>query len=237
MLAGMTFITALAAAAATLIYSGATGTNVIATRTLTPDGADTYAMTKTAGTLTTAASPTNAGANLRRVAVPSGTPNLADTRVCATWTYRSAPEVQEGLAHRVVAEPGRTRAVTVTKNVIYGIYWVFNLHTWDTARADGRPDAFAQVAQFDMGPVMFGADGTYRPLPWRVCTEAQGTTVRFKIWFPGEMAEPAWTDPAYARSATLPAGWTGAGRSGWYAGHVPPGGSARYTNLGIWSLT
>jgi len=84
--------------------------------------------------------------------------------------------------------------------------------------------------------VMFAPGGGYRPLPWRVCTRMIGTTLGFKIWFPAVMSEPAWNDPAYTRTATVPAAWIVPGKAGWYAGHLPPGGRARYTGLSVWSL-
>jgi hypothetical protein len=214
----------------TPVYNGGSGTNTLVTRTLTPDGTDRYAITKSGGLLTALAPAGNLGSNLRRVAWPSGSPDLADTRVCATWNSHSVPSVQEGTAHRIRTVSSHTRAITLTKNVIYGVYWGFNVHTWDTSRSQ----VFEQVAQFDMADAVFGSDGAYRPLPWHVCTQVQDKELWFKLWFPAEMEETAWTDPIYARSAPIPADWTGAGKSGWYFGHLPPGGNAQYGNLGIW---
>lgn len=219
--------------AATAIATALLAPNpTLTTRILTPDGADTYSITQANGTVTTTAPTTNTGSTLRAVFWPTSALDLDNSRVCITWATQSAPSVQEGTVHHVTVLPDRVRAVTLTKNVIYDIFWVFNVHVWDTT----QNPAFAQVAQFDMIDVMFRPDGTYQLLPWRVCTEMIGATLRFKIWFPNVMAEPAWSDARYARSATVPAGWVTRGKSGGYVGHVPPGGRATYTAWGVWSL-
>ena len=72
--------------------------------------------------------------------------------------------------------------------------------------------------------------------PWRVCTKmVTGSMLLFKIWFPQTMSEPAWSDGKYARVATVPPAWHVAGKSGWYAGHIPPGGTVSYGNLSVTS--
>jgi hypothetical protein len=190
----------------------------LASRTLTPDGADTYTHTTTATTITIAAPITNTGGNLRRVYWPSGQTDHTDTTVCATWGEHTADSTQPGTAHHITS----TRAVTVTRNVVYQIYWVFNVHIWDG-------QTFTQIAQFDMTDVVVLSGGVYRPAPWRVCTRTTGPTLTFKIWFPPE-AEPTWSDPVRTRSTTIPAGWNLRGKAGWYAGHLPPGGTLTYTN-------
>lgn len=190
-------------------------------RTLTPDGADTYTASALGSTLTVSAPATNTGGNLRRVYWPAGQADRGDGTVYAAWTSRSAESAQEGLAHHVTA----SRAVTVTKNVWAQVYWVFNVHAWSG-------ETFVQIAQFDMVDIMFTPAGGYQPLPWRVASRMVGSALTFKIWFPA-MAEPAWTDPAYARTATVPVGWLSPGKIGWYAGHLPPSGSVRYTSLTV----
>ena len=212
------------------IYNGNTGTNTLQSRVLTPDGQDVYTITKSGGTVTMKAPATNTGSNLRKAFWPNGSPTLANSRVCATWTSQSAESSQEGLAMRIVTTPTSTRAVTVTKNVIYGIYWVFNVHVWDSSSAQ----PFTQIAQFDMVDVMT-QNGAMRPFPWRTCTQLVGQTLTFKIWFPSQQAEPAWNDPVYTRTATVPADYSAPGKSGWYVGHIPPAGTVKYNNIGIWT--
>lgn len=218
-----------AALLAAILCSGA-GTGVLASRVLTPDGTDTYSI-KGGTTVTMTAPATNTGTNLRAVYWSKSAAAVTNSRVCVNWTTQSAESVQQGTAHNIVALPDRTRAITLTKNVIYQIYWVFNVHVWDST----QDPAFTQVAQFNMIDVMFRPDNSYQPFPWRVCTDLIGATLRFKIWFPATgMAEPAWSDPAYARSFTFPAtyaAWLVPGFPGFYIGHLPIGGSAKYSNL------
>jgi hypothetical protein len=194
----------------------------LSSRTLSPDGADTYVATQPTKTSVTVSAPvTNAGGNLRRVYWPAGQAARADGRVCETIAARSAETVQEGTVHNLTS----TRAVTVTKNIWASAYWVWNAHYWDGP-------SFVQFAQFDMVSVMFLPGGGYRPLPWRICTRTVRSTLTFKIWFPPE-PEPSWADPARARSATVPAGWTVPGQVGLYVGHLQPGQSLTYTGVAV----
>jgi hypothetical protein len=146
---------------------------------------------------------------------------------CATWLRQSGASVQQGLAVRIRDRAGRVRAVTLTKNVEFGLYWVFNLLTWDTAR--GR-DPWRSVGQFDLSPVVGKSVKRVAPLPWRVCLRATGRTVAFKVWLPRESAEPSWQDPTHVRRTRLPRGY-GVGRPGWYVGHLPAGGRVVYGAL------
>jgi hypothetical protein len=43
--------------------------------------------------------------------------------------------------------------------------------------------------------------------------------------------EPTWDDPAYTRTATIPAGYMVPGRAGWYVGHLPNLEDIECTNL------
>jgi hypothetical protein len=146
---------------------------------------------------------------------------------CATWVRQSGPSVQQGLAVRIRDRAGRVRAVTLTKNVEFGLYWVFNVLTWDTARA-GEP--WRRVGQFDLSPVVGKSAHRLARLPWRVCLRASGRTVAFKVWLPREGAEPSWQDETHARRARLPRGYA-VGRPGWYVGHLPAGGRVVYGDL------
>lgn len=157
---------------------------------------------------------------------------MSDSEVCATWTSQSASSIQEGLALHINATPSATTAITVTKNVIYGLYWVFNVHIWNSSSSS----PFTQIAQFSF-PNDFTYLGTMDPLPWRICAETVGTTFQFKVWRPNVESEPSWTDASHSGSVTIPANYQAPGLSGWYIGHIPAGGgSASYTHMGIWSL-
>ena len=78
--------------------------------------------------------PRNADWNRREVFRRPGARPVRDQTSCATWARQSTGMVQEGLAVRIVDRGGRIRAVTLTKNTLFGVHWVFNLLTWDTAR-------------------------------------------------------------------------------------------------------
>jgi hypothetical protein len=162
----------------------------------------------------------------RREIVAAG-PRQRDQTVCATWVRQPTWRGQPGLAVRVVDRGGRVRAVTLTKNIVFGVQSVLNVVTWDTAR-DGDP--WRGVAQFDLADELLD-QGRLRPLPWRACLRVHGRTVRFKVWLPRERSEPSWSDPTAARSAVLPKAFVLRGRAGWYVGHLPSGGRMVYRGL------
>lgn len=230
--AALAAVTAPAASATawTQVYSGAASSAPLAVRVLTPDGADVFSIAKAGGTITMTAPVTNQGGNLREVFWPAGTPATATEQACATWAAQSDDRVQEGLALRITDADGDVRAITVTKNVIFGVWWDFNVHTWDSQAAQ----PFTQIAQFDYSTITITA-GQETPFPWRACARVQGATLTFKLWVPALGPEPAWGDPAFTRTATIPAGYLGAGQAGWYIGHIPAGGAAAYTRLGLWT--
>jgi hypothetical protein len=165
--------------------------------------------------------------NFREVFRRSGTRVTDRQTTCATWVQQSGPSVQQGLAVRIRDRAGRVRAVTLTKNVEFGIYWVFNVLTWDTARA-GEP--WRKVGQFDLSRVVGKSAHRLARLPWRVCLRATGRTVAFKVWLPREGAEPSWQDETHVGRARLPRGYA-VGRPGWYVGHLPAGGRVVYGGL------
>ena len=72
--------------------------------------------------------------NRREVVVDRRAPANRDQLSCATWTRQSDWRVQPGLAVRVRDNGGRVRAVTLTKNIAFGVQTVINVLTWDTAR-------------------------------------------------------------------------------------------------------
>lgn len=147
---------------------------------------------------------------------------------CATWTSETGTMLQEGLAARIRDHRGRVRAITLTKNTIFNVTWIFNVLTWDTGR---HVQPWRRVAQFNMASALMDEHGVLLPMPWRACLRTAGRTVRFKIWQPRTMSEPSWSNPVYTRRATLPRGFGAAGRPGWYVGHVPNRGRLVYRNL------
>lgn len=195
---------------------------------LTPgEGTGRYAAQLAGGALTVSAA--GQVGNQRELLWPTGQVPMRDAQVCATWTSGPGPAAQEGLAVRITNEPGRVRAVTITKNVWAGIWWVFNVHTWDTT----QDPPFQLVAQLDLGALLTSW-GTMVPLPWRVCIKAADQAVLFKLWLPDREAEPGWDDRAHGGVAVLPADYVTVGHAGWHAGHLPQGSSVTYHNLGVW---
>jgi len=203
----------------------------LATRVLTADGADVSGIDIADGVVTLSAPTSNHElSNLRKVFWPATETATTEQQACATWQDQSSGYVQEGIALRVLDQGGRVRALTVTKNVIYGVQWTFNVHTWDTSLAQ----PFTPIGQYDLSAVVT-ANGDYLPFPWRVCARASGDQLTFKVWLPDREAEPAWDDAVHARTTTVPSDYLAAGTAGWYIGHVPAGGTAHYADLGVWA--
>lgn len=179
------------------------------------------------GAIEAGALTTDPGGNVRAAFWPTGVPDAADSTSCATWTRQDGDLVQQGAAFRIRSEDGHVRGLTVTKNVLYGASWYFNFHTWDTA----RPQRFQEFGQVEL-PAMQHRNRA-AALPWRFCARLRGRTLEFKVW-PGAGVEPAWRDPRWGGSATVPPGWDEPGRTGWYAGHLERGDLARFDQLATW---
>lgn len=182
---------------------------------LTRDAADVTTITHRGGTARVTAPGTNVGANSRTIFHRTGDPVSHDHTSCVTARHSGLP-VQEGVALRVRTRDGRTRALTAMKNIWANVDWMYNVHTWDTARS--KP--YEQVSGHDMAAALRVGTG-----PRRLCARVVGEVLQFKVWRTS-IAEPSWSDPVHTRSVRLPKGWTDAGRPGWYIGHVPPGGWA-----------
>ena len=231
----MTVIGGLVLALALTTPTGAAGTAVpdrsasdFSRAVLTSDDSRYRFVERADGRLAVKAPRSNPDRNRREVFSEPGAPAMRDQTTCATWVDQSDVLVQPGLATRIVDRRGRVRAITLTKNTVFGVDWVFNVVTWDTARLG---DPWRRVAQFDMGAALGTTELGVEPFPWRVCLRVTGRTADFKVWLPEKMAEPTWDDPVNARSTTVPAAFDGAGRPGWYVGHVPPGGRVVYADL------
>ncbi|CAN5543486.1 hypothetical protein BH10ACT1_BH10ACT1_18110 [soil metagenome] len=199
---------------------------------VTVDGSDAYQLVATAGALDAAALPSNTGANLRSVFWPAQAPAVADSQGCAVWTSQTSEGIQQGAAVRIRQDSRRTRAITVTKNVYFGATWIFNFHTWDTARLGETHVQFGARAI----PGLIGADGATNALPWNFCVRVVGRVIEFKVWR-RSWAEPAWGDPDWGGQAIIPAGWEPAGRTGWYIGHLGATDRARFDQLKTWRYT
>lgn len=195
---------------------------------LTRDGGDLTQLSSIGeGVLATAPS-SNTGSNSRWVFHSPAAAITQDEGACATVTHSGLP-VQEGVALRVTSEAsGRTRAITVTKNVWGDASWFYNVHVWDTA--DSTP--LRQLGAFDMSAALQRVGAQPSSVP-RLCARVIGDRVELKVW-PATTLEPAWGDPVSTRSVRVDPEWVHAGAAGWYIGHLPPGGWAELTQMTTW---
>lgn len=195
---------------------------------LTRDGSDGYASAANAGRFSVSAPSANRGSNTRLLVYPPAQPLSVDQQACATWSAQVGLNTQQGIALRVrhdIAGGDRWRAVTVMKNILWGANWQFNVLTWDTRGGYG----YRKHGSVGL-PQVFWPNHVLAPLPWRVCARVENDLVTVKAWRIGE-PEPAWGDATHGGTVRLPAGWAYAGKSGWYVGHLKPGGSAEFADL------
>ncbi|MEO6468689.1 MAG: hypothetical protein ABIP21_06280 [Acidimicrobiia bacterium] len=200
------------------------------TTLLTPDGTDAYNFASSTGQMQVAALDTNTSANLRSALWPADSPLVADAQSCATWASQSIALAQQGAALRIATANGSTRAITVTKNIVFGATWIFNVHTWDTAAVP----AFQPVGSISLESELWPND-VESPLPWHVCVRTVGTTLDLKVWRADE-PEPAWGETGHGGSVTLPETAVYPGATGWYIGHLSVGAHAEFSDLRTWKL-
>lgn len=194
-------------------------------RVLTPDVADRYSLTLAGTTVAAGAPASNTSGNTRIAFVSSSGPTLTDEQSCATWSSQTAGHDQQGAILRLTTTPeGFTKGITVTKNILFGGTWIFNVHVWDTSNAQ----VFTQIASFNLSTV-FG-DGNTSPLPWTLCARVVDNVVSFIVW-PDNQPQPAWDNPNYGGSVSLPDGWNHPGIPGWYIGHLTANDQTPFDNL------
>ena len=182
---------------------------------------------------------TNVGGNARTSFFPTGQVASESGDVCATWAGPGVPTDlrQQGIALRVEKNgTGVRRAITVTKNVWFGATWLFNVNLWTVTQTNGSPDvvALATPTNLDFSAIVGQWEG--QAFPWRVCVRFTGPTLTVDVGTATTTHAP-FSDPAYVRIATLPEGWDYAGQYGWYIGHLPAGGTFRYTDLSATTIT
>ena len=193
---------------------------------LTRDANDGHTTAATKGTFSARALATNTGTNTRQLIYPGSQPVSTNHQSCATWQAQDGFNTQQGLALRVRhdVDQGRWRAITVTKNVVWGANWQLNVTTWDSHRPGWQKHGSIDLA------AVFWPNQVLAPFPWRVCARVEADIVRVKGWRIGQ-AEPAWADPVHSGAVRVPAEWVYAGKAGWYLGHLAPGHSATMTDL------
>ncbi len=201
-------------------------TSSMHTKVLTPDAFDHYEFSSRPGGMSVTAPATNTSGNLRMAFWPAQGPSVVDSESCATWASESGGLAQQGVALRMrIYASGRTRLLTVTRNVWRGGSWIFNFHTWDSAQQP--PYTLLGSVSLDG---LLRPGGQLAPLPWHVCGRAVGNRLDVKVWLDGQ-AEPGYADRSHGGGVALPAGWAYPGKAGWYIGHLQPGASARFERL------
>lgn len=203
-----------------------TSSHAFSFRYLSRDGSDGFASLATPGSIRISAPASNVGTNTRTLVYPGNQPVTTDHQACATWRSQDGINTQQGLALRVRHDTpeGRWRSITVTKNVVWGANWQFNVLTWDT-----RQIGWQMHGSVNLAPV-FWPNQQLAPLPWRICARVEGDIVKVKGWIAGQ-AEPAWNDPVHTGSVRIPIEWVYPGKAGWYVGHLAPGHSTTMTDL------
>lgn len=199
------------------------GSGNFRTLTITSDGA--YSVGRSNGVLRIRNNRAGRGADTRVVLPEAGSPGDS---VCATINPvigGLSDFMQPGVALHIRTSGGRTTALTLTNNVLWGARWNWNVHYMDSGR---RPT--------HVGLGSFAVPGFYRegrpmpPLPWRVCARTVGDSLQGKVWRAGA-AEPRWGDPNFGGSVAIPSGLASGGESGVFAGHLEGGQELRYSNV------
>ncbi|MCB1282774.1 MAG: hypothetical protein M9952_02425 [Microthrixaceae bacterium] len=144
---------------------------------------------------------------------------------CATVRHEGGG-TQEGVALRIRTDDARVRAITVTKNIMFGATWVYNVHLWDTARRGAVPATLLTSVDLRrrFGPV----DSV--DTPRRLCAAVEGNELRFKAWR-ASRPEPDWNDSTSTETVILPKAANFEGVPGWYIGHLPDGALATYEDV------
>lgn len=194
---------------------------------------EAYGLTVANDVVTAAARSSNTGSNMRVVFWRKSDPVSTDQESCATWSAADHDQ-QPGIALRAHDVAGGTQVITMTKNIWFSAWSIFNVHVMDSSNPD---EPFVQIAGSDLpGLRLSESYNDVKPYPWRGCARVVGTTVSLKVW-PVNEPEPAWDDPNYGYSVTLPAEWgVTTGRAGFYASHLRPGASLDYSDVAITNL-
>lgn len=162
----------------------------------------------------------NVGSNTRIGMVPREGPAEDDGMVCATWASESSWLVQEGV---LLGWSGAdSSGVTFTKNIYGGATWTINAHEWRVVDGVG---SFVLIGQWNLSSTTHGLGAG-----WRLCGKKVGSVASFIVW-PSNEDPPTWSDSAHGGSVIT--SLARPGRRGLYMGHIPPGGSAAYSDLSM----
>lgn len=155
-----------------------------------------------------------------------------DQSSCVTWNGPDISSIQPGVVLRTQTAPGRTRAIMVTDNIMFGVRQTVNVHTVDT----NNSPAYTQVGRLMSS--LIGEPTGNQSLPWRFCAKATGRHLQVKAW-PTSTPEPDWsdTDPSKVLNMELPADTVFAGKPGVYTGHIGANQTAELTDRATATVT
>jgi len=186
----------------------------------------TYANPAPGSVVVTAA--TSSGGNNREFFWAEQGRNEADQTVCATFAAGGGIDQQGVVVRLHMMSGGGISAITVTRNIWAQVFDIFNFHVWNTAEDPSSPFTLFGSTVIPGLPV---APEAY-PLNLCVRTVSSRNIVQFVVWSRGQ-GRPGWGSTTQGGQAVIPAGAPGAGRGGWFAGHLVPGTSMVYTHLSV----
>ncbi len=182
------------------------------------------------GVVTVSDSSSEESGNSRHVIPVLASTAQQDEASCVTILGPLDGSTQPGVALRIRSDGSRTRAITVTNNILWGARNGFNVHLADSG-AVGEEQMHGIAGYFPTG--FAPSLRSLPPLPWRLCARVMGQQLQTKVWAPFQMPEPSYADSRFGLAVTLPPEWVFAGRPGFYVGHLATGAS---TALGIGGL-
>ena len=208
-----------------LLMAVVVGAVVLATVTPVSSGGATYTYSSPSSGLVEVSASSLTSGNDREFFYSTTGNSDADSSACET-TSGTEP-AQPGIAFRITDNLNVISAVTVTENIFGSSsssgYNDFNVHIWDTSQSP----VYHLVGQVKINAL----PSSPQPEPLNVCADITGRLVRFVAWTSG--TQPAWGDPNWGGSVTLPSDAPTSGYTGFFAGHVPAGTSADYSNLTV----
>ena len=148
-----------------------------------------------------------------------------NSTVCVTFASGQGGD-QQGIALRINRTSSETTGLTVTRNVIFGQYNVFNFHTWNTSISKTAPET--QFAQFRLDFLPVGPAA----YPLDMCPRTIGNDMEFVVWLPGQ-SQPRWGSTSQGGETEIPNTAPQRGSSGWYVGHVVSGTTTTMTNMTV----